>query len=86
MNRLAHYNKYAMGWMIRGSGFEFSFRHRVHSGFGAYPVGIKGFRHRGMIITTFRISLLASKVKQESHGLPWVAVTVLTPTIATGVR
>jgi len=22
MNRLAHYNKYAMGWMIRGSGFE----------------------------------------------------------------
>jgi hypothetical protein len=22
MNRLAHYNKYAMGWLIRGSGFE----------------------------------------------------------------
>jgi len=81
-----------MDWMIRGSGYEsrqsreFSFRHCVHSGFGAYPVGIKGFRHRGMIITTFRISLLASKVKQENHGLPWVAVTVLTPMIATGGR
>ena len=85
MNLLAHYNKYAMGWMIRGSGFEsrwsreFSFRYRVNSGFGVYPVAIKGFRHRGMTLTTFLTSLLALKVKQESHGLPWVAVTVLYP-------
>jgi hypothetical protein len=55
-NWLAHYNEYAMGWMIRRSGFEsrqsrdFSFRLRVRSGFGAYPVGIKGFRHRGMTL------------------------------------
>jgi hypothetical protein len=77
-----------MGWMIRGSGFEsrrsrdFSLRHRAHSGFGAYLVGIKGFRHTGMTLTTFGTSLLVLKFEQnrtpqENQGLPLAAVTVL---------
>jgi hypothetical protein len=90
MNRLADYNECAMGWMIRGFGFEsrrsrdFSFRHRVCSSFGDYPVGMKGFRHRGMTLTTSRTCFLVSTVKQdwtlqESQGLPRAAVKVLYP-------